>query len=147
MNLEIYTFIQSNNMDVYIVWNFRYNCDEVPCFGDKDIIGVFSDELTAYKVACITQIKKYKSSCRREKNDQPRIWLEKHPIPSSNDVLEVWDDYLCLLTSDDVITEMNDVMRIKDWDFEVINVTKKQVDEMVNVNLTISDDSDTSDGE
>jgi hypothetical protein len=73
--------------------------------------------------------------------------LEKHPIPSSNDVLEVWDDYLCLLTSDDVITEMNDVMRIKDWDFEVINVTKKQVDEMVNVNLTISDDSDTSDGE
>jgi len=111
-------------MDVYVVWNSAYHCYQLPYVGDNDdIIGVFIDELNAYKIACHEQIEKY------NKNDIDRltIWLIDHTFPS-NDDLSTWKDYLDLLTSHETITEINDGMLLKECQIDVIHVTKKQLD-------------------
>jgi hypothetical protein len=113
-------------MDTYIVWTSKFY-DEVSWTGDDDIIGVFTDELRAYQVACVKQIELFNT---HYKNDLTTHWLQDHTFPSSDDDLETWKKYFELVTDDETIEKVNDVDNLKECDFELVHVTKKTLDEL-----------------
>jgi hypothetical protein len=43
-------------MQVYVVWNQEHDEEDVAYMGDDNITGVYTNELTAYKTACIKQV-------------------------------------------------------------------------------------------
>ncbi len=122
-------------MDTYIVWASKFNYDDIPCTGDDDILGVFTDELMAYQVACVKQIELF-----RKDNDKNLTthWLQDHTFPSSDDDLETWKTYFELVTNDETIEKVNDVDRLKECDFELVHVTKKTLDELPSMKSSLN---------
>jgi hypothetical protein len=94
-------------MNVYIVHNSEKLGEDIL---DDKIIGVYTDELDAYKTACAT--------CATQiQNDHVTTWLEKHTLPSEDDDLVTWKKYLLAC---------NAILK----DLDVIHVTTRQLDKM-----------------
>lgn len=115
-------------MKLYIVWSASYNQDEVEYTCDDNIIGVFSDELTAYQVGCVKQVEAYYENYYSE-SEKLRKWLEDNTFPATTDELTTWKAYFFLISDDETIEIIHDVDRLKDTDFKRIHVTAKMLDD------------------
>lgn len=118
-------------MELYTVWISHYNCDDEPCFGDDDIVGVYSNELTAYQVACVKQVKLYSNPYELDdETDGGNImdWLEENIFPSNDDDLQTWKTYFENLTDDETIKYIKDCTRTKDVDYDILHVTRVVLD-------------------
>lgn len=119
-------------MELYIVWYTNHCSDnEVIYYGDENIIGVFSNELTAYQVGCVEQLRLYNND-RNIDIDIIYIrvlnWLEDNPFPSMAGDLNYWKTYFDLVSDDETIENILLVDRFKDIDFSQVHITKKEMD-------------------
>ena len=121
------------DLNIYVVWISEYNFDEVPYSGDDCIVGVYTEELTAYKIASVKQVKIYNSRTEFDGDSPIKDWLEENTFPSVDDDLQTWKKYFEILTSDKTIEYVYDVFRVKDTDHDVVHVTKVTLDSIPNM--------------
>lgn len=92
---------------VYAVWIVSHTDDYKRVYEGSSLIGVYTDKLTACKVACTKQIKFYEnldSDDEEEELAMPYIkWMVEHPFPEVEDTLETWIKYYNLLQQPETI--------------------------------------------
>ena len=80
-------------MKVYIIYNMYVNPHEYRELPECNIVGVYSDKLTALKMACAKQIEEYT-------NCSPQGCLDDLPeFPNVNDDCEIYQSYFDLVTN------------------------------------------------
>lgn len=94
-------------MQVYVVWNQEHDEEDVAYMGDDNITGVYTNELTAYKTACIKQVHEhlyYYNECDEIEGEDEKMkeWLCENSFPNPDETdVDVWKKYF------DIVSDKN----------------------------------------
>lgn len=92
-------------MQVYVVWNQRHDEEDYDCNG-ADITGVYTNELTAYKTACVKQVHEHLYYYDvwgkiEDEDDTMKEWLYENPFPDAEETdVNVWKKYFDIVSDD-----------------------------------------------
>jgi hypothetical protein len=123
-------------MQVYIVWNLQHDFeDDSGGFSTGDITGVYTNELTAYKTACIKQVHEhlyYYNECDEIEGEDEKMkeWLCENSFPNPDETdVDIWKKYFDIVSDDDFVYKIKqDKKNIHVPPYKQYNVTKKEVE-------------------
>lgn len=87
---------------VYVVWEQPHhpNGEEQPDMWDSHIIGVYVNELDAYKAGCVKQVYFYLEHYDEDKKENMKEWVDENPFPDAEETdVQVWKKYHEIVSS------------------------------------------------
>lgn len=115
-------------MDVYVVWKQPHDDIEDCYMGDENIVGVYINELIAYKTACVKQVTEYLNNCDDDVHERTEDWLQDNPFPDAEEPnVDVWKTYYKIVTPTELAYTLHDATRGDELLYNTYHVTKKDV--------------------